>query len=380
MKPGSKLGTGLNRLKGGISRLNEVGQEGRVLLLSVDEIEVSEQVRTTFKNIDEMAETLRVEGQQTPIIVGPQNPETNKYPLHKGGRRYAAACLIEGFKLKAIVDATKRESVDYIASQLIENIHRDDLPPYDIAMGLRRMRDVSIENGERLSNVEIAKRIQKSESYVSRYLTLSDLPAEILTLAKENVTADAETLYYLHNLYELDKPKCLEFVAIGMEQGSVSRQAVRDAVKSAKGRTSQEPASKSGSDNQATSGAQAGSETPANEAGAPASTETATQTGTEGAATSPATPNLSHAKEEPQKAKAKNKGKPTFTSVDPKSIVIGVNVAMDDSKLSGYMQLDRVCSDPSMACVVLVRGGKNTEMTVHVDSIEIISIAPTVSE
>lgn len=187
MKPGSKLGTGLNRLKGGISRLNEVGQEGRVLLLSVDEIEVSEQVRTTFKNIDEMAETLRVEGQQTPIIVGPQNPETNKYPLHKGGRRYAAACLIDGFKLKAIVDATKRESVDYIASQLIENIHRDDLPPYDIAMGLRRMRDVSIENGERLSNVEIAKRIQKSESYVSRYLTLSDLPAEILTLAKRTL-------------------------------------------------------------------------------------------------------------------------------------------------------------------------------------------------
>lgn len=341
-------------------------QESQIIHLSVEQIEVRPQVRTVFENIEELAENFKVEGQQTPIIVGPMDPDTKKYPLQKGERRLRAARLIPGFKLKATVDATVRDEADDVFSQLIENVHRNDLNPYEIGMGLARAKAKRKERGSPISNQEIAKRMGMSETWVSIHLGLADLPTELVSLVTTKVTTDTEVLREMKQLKQLQPETYQDFIDKAATDGSLSRQQVRDAVRSAKGK----PVGQGGQQKTPPTQDQAG-------------VSHAKPAGKDGQINGnghqqPQTPqsqptNGAHAAPAPAAAKKANgKG---YTPITADRQVIGIRVALDDTIVNGYLANDRVHDDPSKAWTVLLVGGSQRQKLVKVDQIEIVSVA-----
>src|SRR3990167_4525715 len=221
-----------------LNSLSQGAQEDRVLLLDPEDIIVEPQVRTHFRDIEELAESMR-EQQQSPIIVSPLNKDTGKYLLQKGERRLRAARLIgNGFKLKAIVDSTKRTTAEQTASQMIENIQRDSLTPIEIALGLVRIRDDLQAEGKKGSGRELAKMAKKPESWVSRHLALADIPDELAQLIEDDVTSDSEIIYSLKQIGELDISRFTTLLKKARDpQQPLSREEVRNELKIAKGLT-----------------------------------------------------------------------------------------------------------------------------------------------
>ncbi|HHH9441239.1 TPA: ParB/RepB/Spo0J family partition protein [Pseudomonas aeruginosa] len=382
---------GLNRLAD-LTSLDRVAQEHQIILLTVDQIEVKPQVRKDFKEIEELAQNFQVEGQQSPIIVGPIDPDTQKYPLQKGGRRVAAATLIPGFKVKAIVDATVRKRSSAIISQLNENEQRQNLNPYEIALALAEAKAESIKEGAPLSNQDLAKMASKSETYISIHLGLAELPDELIALIKDEITTDTEVLREMKQLRNLQPETYNAFIARANEERSISRQQVRDAVRLAKGK----PVGGKGKgpteteSEQAGQAGQGGTATPQHygthqqEHGQSTTVSHAKPAGKEGQHNGngqpvPQTPQT-QAENGVQSAppasqatkKANGKG---FISIPADRQVIGIRVAMEDNYINGYLANDRVAEDPSKAWAVLMVGGNQQHKLVRVDQIELVSVA-----
>lgn len=386
---------------GSLTRLNDLmdlgraAQENQIILLSVDQIEVKPQVRKDFKEIEELAASYDDEGQQTPIIVGPMNPETQKYPLKKGGRRYAAAVLRPGFKLKAIVDGKKRTPAKEILSQLIENEQRQNLNPYEVGQALAEAKAEAKAAEEPLSNQDLATYMGKSETYISIHLGLADLPEELVDLIKGGVTSDSEVLREMKQLKNLQPETFTAFIERAKAEGSISRQQVRDAVRAAKGKTvptkappaqepqteqqagkvghpSQDGVGKGGNSSQANPPSQT-DQSPVSHAKPEGQSKAQGQgeTNTPAAVTTPsqeqgpaAAPNSS--------SKKNGKG---YIPITAERQVIGIKVALDSAVASGYLMNDRVSEDPSKAWCMLMIGGSQQPKQIKVDQIDIVSVA-----
>ena len=69
---------------------------------------------------------MKVEGQQSPIIVFPKN-DNGKYVIQKGERRWRALRVAGIETIDIIVNEKEQSDLDETAGELIENIQRDDL-------------------------------------------------------------------------------------------------------------------------------------------------------------------------------------------------------------------------------------------------------------
>jgi len=385
-----------------LNSLAEGAQEDRVLMLDPDDIVVKKQFRRTFKGIEELAESMR-EQQQSPIIVSPLNKDTGKYLLQKGERRLRAAKLIGGgYKLRAIVDSTQRSASEHAASQMIENIQREDPTPIEIGRGLVEIRNSLIEEGRKGTGKELANLLKKPESWVSRHLALADVPEELAQLIEDEITTDSEIIYSLKQLGEIDPARFTVLIARARDpERPLSREEVRREMKAAKGApelpreplAGKEPggsgtdgasqpegegrggASAEGSAGGSLSGAQS-SETPMppGEPGA---------TGAEGAGTSDQPDDSSKAppKASQQRERATGKlGKAEVATITPERMVIAVRVALDRKHVTGELLLNKVCGDPSKGLVSILVAGRPTEKLVPLDQIELLSMMPLATD
>ncbi len=192
---------------------------GSVLNLPVSDVIAKPQVRQFFSGIDELANSLAIEGQQSPIIVYPANSH-GKFLIQKGERRWRA-CQKAGIKyIKAIVNDVPANPLEETAAELIENIQRESLTSLEIGRALSSF----IEAGWK--QVDIAARIGKSNKYVSMHLGLLNLPQCVADLFEKRAVTDADTLNTLRRIYELDSERCLELCQTGLTQG-LQRQQCR---------------------------------------------------------------------------------------------------------------------------------------------------------
>ncbi|MFV3332850.1 ParB/RepB/Spo0J family partition protein [Pseudomonas sp. NY15437] len=362
----------LQRLKD-LTDLADASQENQVILLTVDQIEVKPQVRKDFKDIEELAASFDEEGQQTAIIVGPKDPNTGKYPLKMGGRRYAAAVLRPGFKLKAIVDAKQRSKAKGILAQVIENDQRQSLNPYEMGRAIADAKAEAKAAGEHLSNQAIAKYLGRSESFVSIHLGFADLSEELVDLIKFGITSDPEVLREMKQLKTLQPETFDAFIKKANAEGSISRQLVRDAVRLAKG--------KPVGGKEAGKGAvvppvppAAPDQTPVSHA-KPAAKDVQINGNGHQPPQSPQSQPATGAQAAPAPAAAKKANGKGYTPISADRQVIGIRVAMDDTIVNGYLANDRVHDDPSKAWTVLLVGGSQQQKLVKVDQIEIVSVA-----
>lgn len=205
-----------------------------VSLLSLDEIDIREQVRTLFDDTDdnklsELAESIKAFGVVQPILVRPMGA---RYELVAGERRVRASRLAGLQQIPAMIKAVA--DADFEDVQFAENVQRENLAQIDLAKKLRR--DMDAHGGDMEA---VAKQHKKSVAWVSKWLGLLTLPPETARLVTESVSADVEVIGLVKQVEKRDKKAAAELVdelkrTRGKVDARATAKAARDVVKPSK--------------------------------------------------------------------------------------------------------------------------------------------------
>jgi len=142
--------------------------------------------REQLTNIEETAESLRAKGQIQPVTVARRAAFLTAHPGQEdalgeaeyvvidGNRRLASAHLagLEALRID-VNDDLAVSAADILESALIANIHREDVPPLDQA---RAIQELLVKHK---TQVTVAKRLGKTEAWVSQRLALLELPEDL---------------------------------------------------------------------------------------------------------------------------------------------------------------------------------------------------------
>lgn len=120
-------------------------------------------------SIEELAQSIKETGILQPILVV---PEDDRYRIIVGERRWRAAQKAGLKKIPVLIRSIPRAR--QLEVSLIENIHREDLNPLEIAFVFRKMME---ELG--YTHEDIAERVGKDRTSVTNYLRLLSLPKSI---------------------------------------------------------------------------------------------------------------------------------------------------------------------------------------------------------
>ncbi|MEV7080926.1 ParB/RepB/Spo0J family partition protein [Streptomyces sp. NPDC093516] len=143
--------------------------------------------RTTLGDLSELSGSLKEHGQKQAITVMNRDAYVKANPARArdlepdtthvvvdGSSRLAAAREAGLTHLNVMVDDEQgSDSDEILESALVANIHRNDLDPLDEARALQRL--LSIHG----SQVKLAKRLRKSQGWVSQRLALLNLTPEL---------------------------------------------------------------------------------------------------------------------------------------------------------------------------------------------------------
>lgn len=118
-------------------------------------------VRNT-QNIEELAVSLKENGQKVPIQVFPQE---DKYVIKYGHRRVAAAKQLGWTSIEAIIEDPNLDTL--VADQAIENLHRDGMSYLEMGLVYQRLRDKY-----NWTQTQIAEKFGVSDAQVSLALAM----------------------------------------------------------------------------------------------------------------------------------------------------------------------------------------------------------------
>jgi len=166
------LGRGLSAL---IPGAPESGEASGLLEVPVNAVSPNpKQPRTRFDDeaIGSLASSIREVGILQPIVVRKAGPG---YELIAGERRLRAAKLAGLATIPVVVRDT--DDADTLREALIENIHREDLGPIELAEAFRQLLE---ELG--LKQEELAERVGVSRSHIANTIRLLQLPIDVQQL------------------------------------------------------------------------------------------------------------------------------------------------------------------------------------------------------
>ncbi len=176
----------------------------QVIEVSIDLIKPSKNnPRKAFEDLDDLANSIRQNGIQQPLLVRPHPTISGAYDLVAGERRWRASQLAEKQTAPCIVRPLSDE--DALDLQMVENIQRANLSPLEAAEGyaklLKRHGDVAT----------VAAKVGKEVAEVTRVLQLNKL-----TAAAKEALAKGEMLlghaYELCRLREHEQKQALDFL------------------------------------------------------------------------------------------------------------------------------------------------------------------------
>jgi ParB family chromosome partitioning protein len=137
------------------------------------------QLRSSRQNIDELIGSIRQRGLLQPIVV--RALEDHYYEIIAGNRRYEACKRLFWRKITCnIVELEDKESFEL---SLIENIQRESLNPVDEARAFK----IYISDFGWGGVSELARKIGKSPSYITKRIQLLDLPQELIRSVEDSM-------------------------------------------------------------------------------------------------------------------------------------------------------------------------------------------------
>jgi ParB family chromosome partitioning protein len=165
--------------------------------VEVDLIDASPlQPRTHFdqSSLDQLAQSIETHGVVQPVVLRPKN---GRYELVAGERRWRAAKIAGLSRIPAVVRDIQDK--DLLELALIENIQREDLNPIEEAQAYRKLIETV-----GITQESLADRVGRDRSYITNYLRLLRLPADIQRLVAERKlsTGHARTLLGLEHIDE----------------------------------------------------------------------------------------------------------------------------------------------------------------------------------
>lgn len=182
------------------------------------------QVRRKFTNLEELAESIKVHSLIYPLLVHEEADGT--YRIIAGERRYRAA-KIAGLEKAPVIIKRGLSEREIRALQVAENSEREDLTPFEEAMGV-------VEDVEEYGPKEAMAIWNRSEGWVSKRMGIKRFSEPVRELMEEEICGDLEVLQSLNQLHAASKR---EFDALveRMKSGvAVSREEVRNKVSLAK--------------------------------------------------------------------------------------------------------------------------------------------------
>ena len=157
-------------------------KEERYAELDVEQLKPNPlQPRMKFDDqaIDELAQSIKESGIVQPVLVVADN---GHYKIIVGERRWRAAQKAGLKKIPVMIRNLPLEK--QLEISIIENIHREDLNPMEIALAFQRM-----SSELNYSQQDIADKVGKDRTSVTNYLRLLKLPQEIRAgLIEENIS------------------------------------------------------------------------------------------------------------------------------------------------------------------------------------------------
>lgn len=148
--------------------------------------------------LEELALSIEREGLLQPILISP-NKDSGGYVILAGHRRVEAHKLLHKDTIKAVVhNKVSHEQLAIIP--IVENLQRDDMDPIENAIAFRRLLDENIFSNQ----IELAKKISVSKSWISRILSILKLPNTLLSVIRKDKFKDINILTALNKLSEKD--------------------------------------------------------------------------------------------------------------------------------------------------------------------------------
>ncbi len=215
----SGLGKGLDALFGPAPEEEQIQENDILKNLKVTEVEPNrDQPRKNFDQeaLEELAESIKEYGLIQPIVV---TKKDGYYAIVAGERRWRASKIAGLTEIPAIV----REDNERINSEisLIENMQREDLNPYEKALGVRTLID-----NYGLSQEEVAKKLGKGRSTIANIVRILNLEPRVLEMAKEGKLTEG----HCKALLAITDPEKQYKTAIQMlERGATVRQVEKKA-------------------------------------------------------------------------------------------------------------------------------------------------------
>lgn len=201
------------------SSLSLLHDSPSVVSIAVDKIYVRPQYRQNFDHVPELAENIRQNGLQQPIVVFKNKREDGYiYELVSGESRLRAMKLLERGKISASLRPAPTNELERVTLQLSENIQRSDLTALEMALAAD-----DLHKQFSLKRQEIADLLCVSVRAVARYRTI--------TAAMES-HPDAKSLLMRLNSPEISTRHIAELASLAMVHmklaGLITRDLERD--------------------------------------------------------------------------------------------------------------------------------------------------------
>lgn len=154
--------------------------DGTIRTIRMDKIEPSEHQprQERKKGIEELAQTLKVDGLLQPIIVS-KGLKDGSYKIIAGERRYHAAKSLGWAEIECKI--LNRPDKEIYKLAVIENLQRENLSPYEEVDAL-----LFLKNTHKYTDQELGDLFGKSRSYMSEVLSIAAMSKEDLILCRKN--------------------------------------------------------------------------------------------------------------------------------------------------------------------------------------------------
>lgn len=213
------LGKGLDALFGPTPEEEQIQENDTLRKLKITEVEPNrDQPRKNFDQeaLEELSQSIKEYGLIQPIVV---TKKDGYYSIIAGERRWRASKMAGLKEIPAII----REDDEKVNSEisLIENMQREDLNPYEKALGIRTLID-----NYGLSQEDVAKKLGKGRSTIANWVRVLNLDPRVLEMAKNGKLTEG----HCKALLAITDPEKQYTIAVQMlERGQTVRQIEKKA-------------------------------------------------------------------------------------------------------------------------------------------------------